>query len=366
MKKIIIAIFLLFIISAQVSFLLTEASAQAGSQTDTLVVSGMAKQKAADYAGAIEDFTSAIKKNEPEVLKYLREIEAYDKKSAFDRAEQGIETPLIDINLAMPYYLRGSSYSAAGNTNEAINDFNTAIKINSKLGSAYYERGKVLWSMGKREEGCTDLCMAGGLKDSSAKNMFDAKFCWKEAVLAANGASSKIPLNDFQGALDEIQKAIMLCPDSARFFAIRGKAYLGLSKYELAMNDFDKAILLNQNGVDAYFSRGVAYYSKNKWQESFDDLAKAILLDEKFSDAYLYRAYVCEEMDKNLSALYDYQQVQRLKPKDPLAFYKSGLIRNTMNDPKACSDFRKAASMGYSDAQVYVNKCNAAEKEKGK
>jgi tetratricopeptide (TPR) repeat protein len=115
--------------------------------------------------------------------------------------------------------------------------------------------------------------------------------------------------------------------------------------------------------VDAYFYRGVAYYSKNKWQEAFDDLAKVILLDEKFSDAYLYRAYACEGMEKNTSALYDYQQVQHLKPKDGLAFFKSGLLRSAMNDAQgACNDFKKAASMGYAEARDYADKCNTVKK----
>ncbi len=61
MKKIITAIFLLFFISVQVCF----------SQSDTFVVSGIAKQKTGNYAGAIEDFTSAIKKREQEVLKMV-------------------------------------------------------------------------------------------------------------------------------------------------------------------------------------------------------------------------------------------------------------------------------------------------------
>lgn len=314
------------------------------AQSNPLVESGKAKQKEGNHDQAIVDFTSAIKQNQSQVEKHLNQKE---------------DAPPLDANLALPYYLRGYSYSVTGNNNNAMADFNTAIKINPALGSAYYERGKLLWTIGKKDEGCIDLGIAGSLKDSSARELFDEKFCWKEAVLAYNDASSKVRLNDFAGAFDQIQKAIKVCPDSANYLGLRGRAYLGLGKYELAMQDFDKAISLSPNSVDAWFGRGVAQYSKSNWQEAFDDLSKAIQLNDRIAEIYLYRAYTCEGMDKNQSALYDYQQVQRLKPGETLAFFKCGLLRNSMGDIKgACNDFKRAANMGHTEAQDYAEKCD--------
>ena len=328
------------------------------SQTDPSVESGKVKQKAGNHGGAIYDFSSSIKKNDADVQKFMKALAEYDKISDFEKAEKGIERPKVDLSLAAPFLLRGRSYSAMGKNNEALEDFNTTIKIDPKSGAAYYERGRLLWTIGKKDEGCIDLGMAGSLKDSLAPDMFDEKFCWKEAVLNGKEAASKLRLNDYQGALDILDKAIKLCPDSAVYLGMRGRAYLGLGKYDLAMRDFDKAVGLNQNSVDAFLGRGMAYYSKNKYQEAFDDLTKAIDLNERLSDAYLYRAYSCEGMQKNQSALYDYMKVQKLKPGDPLAFYKCGLLRNEMGDKKsACADFKRAASMGHSEAQDYANQC---------
>ncbi len=346
------------------SFLIVHA------QYAPLVESGKAKQKDGNHEGAISDFTGAIKQHAVEVQKYLKQME--DKDASSLKGEDSTVASTIlpplgqgQINFAIPYYLRGYCYSITGKNNSALEDFNTAIKINPTYGSAYYQRGKLLWSTGKKEEGCMDLGMAGSLKDTSAREMFDEKFCWKEAVLAYNDASSKIRLSDFQGAFDQIQKAIKLCPDSANYLGLRGRAYLGLGNYDLAMFDFDKAISMSATSVDAYYGRGLAYYMRSKWQQAFDDLAKAIQLDERFAEAYLYRAYTCEGMEKNQSALFDYQQVQRLKPGDTHAFFKSGLLRNSMGDAKgACSDFKRAATMGHTEAQDYAEKCNQIKKNK--
>jgi tetratricopeptide (TPR) repeat protein len=47
--------------------------------------------------------------------------------------------------------------------NEAILDFNSALKINQQNGNAYYNRGYALILSGKNMEGCNDLSKAGEL-----------------------------------------------------------------------------------------------------------------------------------------------------------------------------------------------------------
>ena len=355
MKKIISAfLFFTFLVSPFYSL----------AQPDVLE-SGKQKQKSGNHADAITDFNIVIKKNEGEVQKYMKQLEEYEKIPVFERAEKGVEVPSVDTNFAMPYYLRGRSYSATGKNTDALNDFNTAIKINPKMGVAYYQRGNLLWSTGKKDEGCIDLQMAGSLGELKAKEMFDQRFCWQEAAAAYKDASAKLRMNEFQTALDKIQISLKLCPDSATYLGARGRAYLGLGKSDLAMADFERAIFLSKNSFDAWYGRGVANYNKSKWQDAFDDLSKAINLNDQYPDVFLYRAYACEGMEKNQSALYDYAQVQRMNPLSGFAYFKSGLLRNTMNDQAgACKDFRKAASLSYAEADDYADKCDKTQKKK--
>ncbi|MBI3501901.1 MAG: tetratricopeptide repeat protein [Bacteroidetes bacterium] len=335
------------------------------AQGDDALENAKTKQKAGSHSEAIAAFTSIIKQHDADVQKYLQQLSDYEKIPAFERAEKGMEPPPVDINLAMPYYLRGYSYSVTGKNTDAMNNFNTAIKINPKLGAAYFQRGKLLWTTGKRDDGCIDLGMAASLKDSVAKELFEEKFCWKEAVAAYHEASSKINFNEYQPVLDLMQKAIKLCPDSANYLGMRGRAYLGLGKTELAMADFEKAISLSPKSFHAWYGRGVVNYTKGKWQEAFDDLSKAVELNDHFAPAYLYRAYACEGMDKNQSAIYDYQQVERWDPLSGLAWFKSGLLRSAMGDQVgACKDFHKATQLSYPEAMDYAEKCDKPQKKK--
>lgn len=344
MKRIFTCTFYVYFISMiSVMLIITESSF---SQTDPLMVSGKAKQKKDNYTGAIADYTGAINKNEQQVQQYFKKYEGSNAINA------------LDSSFAIPYYLRGVCLSATGKDNDAMNDLNTAIRINPKLGGAYYERGRIEHSSGKKEAGCIDLGRAAGLGDSAAKELFDEYFCWKDAVVSYSEATSKLRLKEYQGALDEIQKALKICPDSARYLAVRGRCYLGLGENDLAMTDFNRSVSLSTSNPQAYYGRGSAYYMLKKYQEAFDDLSKAIQLNSNFTDAYLYRAYACEGLEKNQSALFDYQQVTRLRPYDPLPYFKSGLIKKSMNDIKsACKDFKKAVELGSSEAAEYADAC---------
>lgn len=328
------------------------------SQTSSPLTTGLDKQKEGKHEQAITIFSEAILKNAPEVQAFIKKWDEYSKFSEFEQAEKGMELPLIEAALAKPYHVRGVSYAAIKKNDEALNDLSTAIKIDPKSARSYYERGKILWALGKKFEGCSDLGMAKVLGDTLAGDLYEEKFCWSEAITFYNDAMSGLKLNQYDAAMEFIRKAIQICPDSATFYAVRGKCYAGMGKLDLAFQDFDKAIAASPNNKDAYFGRGLAFYSKRKFQEAFDDLDKAIRINATFADAYLYRAYACEGMNKVQSALYDYQQVQRLKPKDPLAYYKSGLLKNENGDTKgACADFKKAASLDHSEAADYAKSC---------
>ncbi len=321
------------------------------SQTDSIIASGFLKQKAVNYSGALADFSTAIKKNEDKVSAYINKLDSFNRASLTERSEKGVDVPIIDIDFARPYFLRGMVYLVINKNEEAINDFTFCIKINPKMESAYYQRGKTLWSIGKKDESCFDLGIAGQLKDSLAKNLFDEHFCWKNAEIAYKAATSKFKFNEFQEAISAIEIAIKLCPDSVRYLVLRGRSYFLIGKYELSMIDFNKAISISQTNFEAYYDRGVALLSTNKYQEAFDDFTKALSLNDRSFDSYLNRAMACQGMQKNTSALYDYQKAQHLQPNEPLAFYKSGLLKIEMGDKAGgCADFTKAANLGHKES----------------
>src|SRR6476619_7616350 len=61
---------------------------------------------------------------------------------------------------ASTYINRGSAYAAAGDLGAAISDFSVAIRLDSDLVQAWYDRGTVLANMGRFENAIADSIAA--------------------------------------------------------------------------------------------------------------------------------------------------------------------------------------------------------------
>ncbi len=327
-------------------------------KTDPLLTSGRAKQQAGKHQAAIVDLSGSIKKSEPEVQKYLKKLDAFSKMSAFEKADKGAQAPTIASSYAVPYYYRSISFIATGKNTEALKDLDLALQMSPSYGKAISLRGKIKWDGGNKCEGCTDLALALVLKDSSAKEMFDDKLCWTEAVKLYKDADSKQKAGQYDPAIELLVKALKICPDSVRFILLRGKCYYGLKKYDLALQDLNVVISKSSQTGEAFTWRGMVYNATEKYQEAFDDLSKAIQLNANDADAFLNRGFSNEMLSKQKPAMSDYDQVIKLKPSDGMGYFKRGLLKQVMGDKKGgCKDYKKAVELGCTDAADYAGRC---------
>jgi tetratricopeptide (TPR) repeat protein len=82
-----------------------------------------------------------------------------------------------------------------------------------------------------------------------------------------------------------------------------------------------------------------------------------IRLDPNNYDAYMQRGAACEGIENFKSAIYDYSEAIRIKPKDGLAYYKRGVANQDAKDNSACKDFKIAYSLGVDDAKLLAEGC---------
>lgn len=157
---------------------------------------GWAKSALGDHAGAIEDFTQAIKLKPDDAYGYnnlahvKREIGDY--AGAIEDYTQAIKLDPKDTYYA--YSNRGWVKRKLGDYEGAIEDYNQAVKLNPDDASVYRGRGMV-----------------------------------------------KVDLDDHLGAIEDFTNAIELEPDNPTAYHLRGHSKQDLGQQEAAKIDFEKA-----------------------------------------------------------------------------------------------------------------------------
>jgi tetratricopeptide (TPR) repeat protein len=141
----------------------------------------------------------------------------------------------------------------------ALQDYDSVIKSNPKLGAAYNGRGLVYGDMGEYEK-----------------------------------------------ALADFAKTIELLPHSPIGYNNRGITYLALLDDERALRDLNKAIELGKDYAKAYFNRALVYYGQGDFTAALSDLDQAIRYSPEEPLRYKYRATLgpgrnfLEDLDKQM------------------------------------------------------------------
>jgi tetratricopeptide (TPR) repeat protein len=245
----------------------------------------------------------------------------------------------LDPKEFMAYYQRGRTFYHLGKSQEAILDFNEAIKI-YPINQAYHQRGRAYKSLSRFNEAILDF-------DAAIK--LDPKFIYSYY----ERGNANIGLGKFQEAILDYNEAIKLDRKFNPAYVGRGHAYSYIEKFDEAILDFDEAIKLEPKYLDAYIRRGGVYSHIGKFDEAIHDFDEAIKLDPKYAMAYNLRGIVKHHTNFYEEAINDYDISIRLDP-TPSNFSNRGNAKNKLNRfEDAILDFDKAISLDEKAAQPY-------------
>ena len=196
------------------------------AQTPALAVryyqTGHEKLKLSDWQGAVEDFTRAI------------ELDAsLSNKAVADRFDGSAasEISVSDPFTAAAYLSRAIARGYLGELDEAVDDYQHALRIKPKWAEAYLGLGYVL---------------------------LDKK--------------------DFAGAIVEFSRALQLKPTLVAAHHARGTAFMKQGRMEPAIVDFSSAVKLDPRMAEAYANRGLALLVLGREVEARTDLEKCVEL----------------------------------------------------------------------------------------
>lgn len=100
---------------------------------------------------------------------------------------------------------------------------------------------------------------------------------------------------DYQGALDDYEKAIFLNDSIPFLYLLKAGAYEKLGKSKMALESFDKALFFNPEYADAYINRSLFFRRRKKFKDAKKDYDKALSLEPRsfeittFSEIDIFR-----------------------------------------------------------------------------
>jgi len=198
-----------------------------------------------DKALAEEMFTTilSLKGDEYKALNQLAIIAFTDEK--YEDAEQLFTQSLAINTNAYTLNDRGSCYRKLGELDLAINDYLTAIALNTNLAFIYSNLASIYAKQGETDKALSyyDLAISK-----------DANY----ALAYNNKASVLLGEKEFKKAIIEIDRALVADTEYAPAFNNKGVINHQMNKYKEAIAAFDKAIQFDVDYAKSYLNRGIS------------------------------------------------------------------------------------------------------------
>jgi len=295
--------------------------------------------KNAHYADAIVQFTKAIELSPTDGEAYLGRAEAYEKSEQLNEAAEDYVRAFSfrpkDETVA---FNAGRLYYTLKKYRESAQWMDKVLQIKPKHPEAIDYKIKALYALRDYQK-LTEACRAalalkenaeyaylsGIALDSMGQGM-QAQAKYQQAISLLNTyvdayislAGLQLRMNQADAAMETINKALKIDPNSVESYIVRSRIYQSKLEYPSAINDLSKAILINPNNSNLYYMRAMYYKSFTQFQNAISDFNKVLLMEPGNVDALRERAGCFEEIGDKKSAVKDYETLVALVAKSEI------------------------------------------------
>lgn len=227
---------------------------------------------------AQKDLDLAVKISSQSAPAWTARGQLYDKRGQSDRAFADLSRALEYAPAHAPALLaRGNVHAKLKRYREALKDFGAALEADATLADAYNNRGVIEATIvGEFDQAVEDLELAVALKPESAG-------------FHLNLGVARLRRGDYWKSVAALDKALALKAPAVRVLEQRAEAYYSLGDVEKASEDIQEAIKLEPKSSALYAALGSFSLRSRLYPKAIKELDYAIRLDSRNDLAYLYR-----------------------------------------------------------------------------
>lgn len=335
-----------------------------------LNVRGMVKAANKDYSGAIADFNEVIKIDPTFFRSY------YQRARAKTFLNYSLTDVLSDYNSFLKYNEAVSIFQEAGNycldksgTPQVCAAYFDKIKLkepNSFVGYLGYAL-----AYANVYQTVADKTILKGEVINNFRRAIELNP--KDMTAPQQLGRLQFNLEDYDGGIISLTKAIAVNPNNAWSYALRGDCFRMKEEYDKAIADYTKSLEIDPKNQSVYHFRAFAYNDKNvslkvryktdaekaEWEKVIADFQKAAELSNQNFEAY-------QRFYKLMDQL---QQIDGSTEKDSIWKTKTAKIFDSMiavNPNNVCAYFFASKFQRYSDSNGKEYHYNAVFKYDGK
>lgn len=227
------------------------------------------------------------------------------------------------------YVIKGRRDSAAGRYQQAVADYQHAIRFSPNLARAYVELGSANCELARYDEAEKAFKQAISLEDESCASCGLGVIYWKTGR--------------YLDAEKAFKRATELNPNDVCAYSWSARMYYDLGRYEEAVGRFQQEIKLSPN-VNGYLFLGNAYTYAGKPDEAVNAYRQAIQLNPDEVMAYTQLGVAYEYLKRYGEAIQAYQLALRLMPNEVKAHYGLARAYLAIGDKKAAFAQSKTAT----------------------
>jgi tetratricopeptide (TPR) repeat protein len=238
----------------------------------------------------------------------------------------------------------GMSLHETGNFAAAIGEFDEALRLDPRLGAAYYNRAQSYIGLGRLDEALADLDSTLRITPGYAYAIASRGDVWAKR-------------GDAERALAEYDEAIRLSPENATLLTSRGFMALNRGDQDRALADFEAALRFNPRDSLGLLGRAMVLLQRGERERALEHLAQAVAVGSKDATAYTVRGQVWMANNDFDRAIADFNEALRKNPHHAAALRDRGhawLAKNELR--KALVDLDKSIRLDPADAIAFNNR----------